>query len=48
MTMDKHARTSRPAATPYKRPRKPLMSKSERERQAKTLITYRPGGGDIA
>jgi hypothetical protein len=32
----------------YIKPRKPLMSKSERERQAKTLITYKPGGGDAS
>lgn len=44
MTMDKQPNTSRPAVTPYKKLRKPLMSKDERERQARSLVTYRPGG----
>ena len=29
---------------PYKQQRKPLMNKEERERQARSLVTYRPGG----
>lgn len=44
MTMDKHTRTSMPAVTPYKKARKPLMSKDERERQKASLTTYRVGG----
>lgn len=46
--MSKENRASRPAVTPYKKPYKPLMSKEERNRQAKSLITYRPGGGDAS
>ena len=45
--MSKH--TSKTMATvEYKKPRKPLMSATERKRQAESLRTYKPGGDDIA
>ena len=39
--------TSKYVATP-KQKSKPLMSADERKRQAKSLVTYRPGGNDPA
>jgi len=49
MTMDKQPNTSRPAVTPYKKARKPLMNKVERERQKATFRSYRiDGGGDAS
>lgn len=34
--------------TPFKQTRKSIISAEERKRQAKSLVTYKPGGDDIA
>lgn len=45
MTMDKHARTSRPVVTPYKKVNKPPVSAAERERNKNSLKRYNVYGG---
>ena len=48
MTMDKQPTTSRPAVTPYKRAKKPIVSAAEREKNRKSLTSYFVNGGDDA
>ena len=43
--MSKENRVSRPATTPYKNPRKPLMSKGESKRQKNSYKSYNINGG---
>lgn len=47
MTMDRHTRTSMPAVTPFKKVRKPIISKEERKREKASFRRYTlNGGGD--
>lgn len=48
MTMDKHARTSRPVVTPFKKVNKKLMSKEESIRQKASYRRYNVGGDDAS
>jgi len=48
MNTDKKMRTSRPAVTPFKRPKKPIISASEKERQERSLKEFYVGGDDAS